>query len=148
MTSQVGYSRMYDEIATTFPSKTKCIDEILTLGRYHQRLFFEAENCLDICERNGIILNSENFSLAEDDAEFAGFEITSNTIDHIRNTTGPSQFSPPKNLTDVWSWFSLVNQVHVPSAWLRKCYHFESYSTPVLYSTGMKISTICLRILW
>ena len=44
--------------------------------------------------------------------EFAGFEITPTTVKPCRKYTRAIQdFPTPKNLTDVRSWFGLVNQV-------------------------------------
>ena len=62
--------------------------------------------------RNGIILNPEKFTFGADTVSFDGFEITPDHVrpcqqylDAIRN------FSRPQNITDMRSWFGLVNQV-------------------------------------
>ncbi|CAB3996762.1 Hypothetical predicted protein [Paramuricea clavata] len=69
-------------------------------------------NSLDICGRHGIILNPDKFVFGQDNVEFAGFEITPTNVrpcarylDAIRN------FPTPTNLTDIRSWFGLINQV-------------------------------------
>ena len=58
------------------------------------------------------MFNQEKFVFAEEICEFAGFEVTEDgyrppkrVIDAIRN------FPTPKNITDIRSWFGLVNQV-------------------------------------
>ena len=58
------------------------------------------------------MLNPEKFQFSQDTVEFAGFRISNTSveplpkyIDAIRN------FSRPRNITDIRSWFGLVNQV-------------------------------------
>jgi hypothetical protein len=55
---------------------------------------------------SGVTLNLEKFRFARDSVEFAGFEITPTTV-----KPAIQDFPTPKNLTDVRSWFGLVNQV-------------------------------------
>ena len=89
-----GYTRRYDEIVSIEES------------------FFQASNWLDICGRHGITLNPEKFRFAKDDIEFAGFEITNDTVRPCKKyIRAISYFPTPQNLTDVRSWFGLVNQV-------------------------------------
>ena len=64
--------------------------------------FFSAVEWLDICGRNGTTLNPEKYAFAQDEVNFAGFEITNQSIcpckkylDAIR------EFSTPKTTTDV-----------------------------------------------
>jgi hypothetical protein len=42
--------------------------------------FFQAVNWLDICSRNGITLNPDKLTFGTDTVEFAGFEITMDTV--------------------------------------------------------------------
>ena len=65
-----------------------------------------------MCADNGIVFNEEKFEFAKDIVEFAGFEITSDgfrpparIIEAIKN------FPKPEKVTDIRSWFGLVNQV-------------------------------------
>ncbi|XP_021365018.1 uncharacterized protein LOC110457888 [Mizuhopecten yessoensis] len=107
-----GYTRRYDELVSDIPNKTKCVDDVLLWSDTVEESFFQAVQWLDICGRNGITLNPDKFVFAEDTLEFAGFEITNDSV-------RPSQkylraildFPTPRNITDVRSWFGLVNQV-------------------------------------
>ena len=74
-----GYSRRYDEVAS-FPRKTKCIDDTLLSSDTTHDCFFQAAQWLEIRGRNGITLNPEKFTFAQDVVEFAGFEITCDTV--------------------------------------------------------------------
>ena len=42
--------------------------------------FFQAIQWLDVCGRHGITLNPEKFVFAEKAVEFAGFEITTDSV--------------------------------------------------------------------
>ena len=107
-----GYSRRYDEIVAEVPNKSKCIDDTILWSNNIEQSFHQAVNWLDICGQNGIILNPQKFKFAQETVEFAGFEITNDCIrpankyfDAIRN------FPQPKNITDIRSWFGLINKV-------------------------------------
>ena len=107
-----GYTRRYDEITSSIPNKTKCVDDTLLWSDTIEESFFQACNWLDICGRHGITLNPEKFRFAQDDIEFAGFEITNDTVRPCKKyIRAISDFPTPQNLTDVRSWFGLVNQV-------------------------------------
>ena len=74
------YTRHYDEVMASFSQKTKCIDDTLLWSDTIQDSFFQATQWPDICGRNGITLNPEKFTFAQDVVEFTGFEITNDTV--------------------------------------------------------------------
>ena len=107
-----AYTRRFDEIAMDVPNKTQCVDDTLLWSNNIEEAFFQAVQWLDLCGRNGITLNPEKFFFAEETVEFAGFEISQKTVrpcpklfDAIAN------FPTPANITDMRSWYGLVNQV-------------------------------------
>ena len=73
--------------------------------------FFQAAEWLDICGRNGITLNPSKFSFTQTTVEFAGFELTLTTVRPCPRYLEAIQNFPTPNITDVRSWFGLVNQV-------------------------------------
>ena len=75
-----GYTRRYDEITSSIPNKTKCVDDTLLWSDTIEESFLQAANWLDTCGRHGITLNPEKFRFAQDEVEFAGFEITNDTV--------------------------------------------------------------------
>nr|XP_054762087.1 latent-transforming growth factor beta-binding protein 3-like [Lytechinus pictus] len=106
-----GYTRRYDEIVSAIPYKTKCVDDVL-LWVDTADSFFQAVEWLDICGRKGIILNPTKFTLGADVVEFAGFEITTDSVRPCQKyLQAILDFPAPSNITDVRSWFGLVNQV-------------------------------------
>ena len=61
---------------------------------------------------NGVVLNREKFQFTQKSIQFAGFVITDSEIrplDKFLNAI--RNFLTPTKLTDIRSWFGLVNQV-------------------------------------
>ena len=107
-----GYTRRYDERVSSIPNKTKCVDNTLLWSHTIKERFFQAANWLDICCRHGITLNPNKFRLAQDNIEFAGFEITIDTARICKKyIRAIFDFPTLLTLTDVRSWFGLVIQV-------------------------------------
>ena len=107
-----GYTRRFDEIVALVPQKTKCIDDTLLWSSSISDSFSQAQDWLDLCGRHGITLNPTKFKFAMDSVEFAGFEITSDSVRPCKKyTKAISDFPTPTSLQDVRSWFGLINQV-------------------------------------
>ena len=107
-----GYCRRFDEIVAHIPNKTKCIDDTLLWADTIEQSFNQAIEWLDICGKNGIILNPEKFVFAKSSVDFAGFTITDESVKPAaKYLSAIQQFPTPANLTDIRSWFGLINQV-------------------------------------
>ena len=78
-------TRRYNEITSFIPNKTRCIDDTLLWSNTIEESFHQATNWLDTCGRHGITLNPEKFRFATDEVEFAGFEITNDTVRPCKN---------------------------------------------------------------
>ena len=82
-----------------------------------EEYFFRASNWLSICGTQGITLNPKKFQLAQDKVEFAGFEITNDTIKPYKKyIRAIANFPTPLNLTDARSWCGPVNQISYTSS--------------------------------
>ena len=107
-----GYTKRFDEIVRDIPNKTKCIDDACLWAPDLTESFFQACQWLDTCGRNGIIQNPVKFVFGADEVEFAGFQIT---LDSVRPCdkyfSAIANFPTPRNRMDVRSWFGLINQV-------------------------------------
>ena len=107
-----GYSRRFDEIIADIPRKTKCVDDTLLWSNSIEEAFFQAVEWLDTCGRHGVTLNPSKFAFAKLIVEFAGFEVTPTTVRPCASYLEAIQdFPTPRNITDVRSWFGLINQV-------------------------------------
>ena len=107
-----AYTRRYDDITADVKNMVKCIDDTLLWAENTKDSFAQTIQYLQLCGQNGIILNPSKFIFAADEVEFAGFEITmSNVRPCKRFLRAILDFPTPCNLTDIRSWFGLVNQV-------------------------------------
>ena len=93
--------------------------------------FFHAVEWLDICGRNGITLNPRKFTFGADVVEFAGFEITPDSVRPCeKHLKAILDFPTPTNVTDVRSWFGLVNQVSYAFSMTEKMLPFRELLKP------------------
>ena len=107
-----AYTRRYDNIIAGVKNIIKCIDDSLLWSDNTEDSFTQAVQYLDLCGHNGIILNPTKFTFGADEVEFAGFEITNTNVRPCdKFLRAILDFPTPLNLTDIRSWFGLVNQV-------------------------------------
>ena len=103
---------IFDDITIDMPRQTRCIDDTILWDDSIETSFWHTIDYLAHCGSNSIVFNPEKFHFAEKEVEFAGFEIMADRINSTkRMTEAISSFPTPKNITDVRSWFGLVNQV-------------------------------------
>ena len=62
--------------------------------------------------KEGIILNPSKFQFAEKEIDFAGFRITANDVKPLpKYLDAIANFPQPSYISDIRTWFGLVNQV-------------------------------------
>ncbi len=81
--------------------------------------------------RKGITFNVSKFVLAPDEVEFAGFEVTANSVRPCRQfLEAILDFPKPQNITDIRSWFGLLNQVSYAFSMTSKMQPFRDLLKP------------------
>ena len=126
-----GYTRRFDEVITDFPRKTKCVDDALLWSDSMEEAFFHAVDWLDLCGRNGIVLNPSKFVFSKQTVEFAGFLITPTNVKPCpQSLKAIEEFPSPKNITDIRSWFGLINQVSYAFASAERMLPFRNLLKP------------------
>ena len=111
LASADGYTRRFDEIIAEITDKVKCVDDTLLWGEGIEKSFFKTCEFLTLCGEYGITLNPTKFQFAEDEVEFAGFNITpTNVQPSDRYLDAILNFPVPTDITGMRSWFGLVNQ--------------------------------------
>ena len=126
-----SYTRRYDEIVAEFPQKTKCVDDALLWEFTTEKSVWQAIDYIDICGRKGITFNIPKFVLAADTADFAGFEVTPEQVRPCRQyLQAILEFPTPKNITDVRSWFGMLNQVSYAFSMATKMQPFRELLKP------------------
>ena len=107
-----AYTRRFDDIASNVPRSVRCIDDTLLWDDNIADAFWHAFDFISLCAENGIVFNKDKFVFAHPTVEFAGFEITKvGYRPPPRVLAAIEKFPTPMNITDIRSWFGLVNQV-------------------------------------
>ena len=107
-----AYTRRFDDITHEFERVSRCVDDSLLWDYDIEGAFWHTYEYLKHCSNNGIVFNADKFVFAKEQCEFAGFEITRDGYRPPKRVLDAIQgFPTPKSITDVGSWFGLVNQV-------------------------------------
>ena len=112
LSSGDGYNKRFDAILSDFKRKERCVDDTIFYDRGLEKHWWRTIDFLIKVGTSGVVLNPDKFQFARKSVDFAGFRITSETIEPLpRYVNAIKSFPVPKNLTDVKSWFGLINQV-------------------------------------
>ena len=77
--------------------------------------FGQVADYLTLVRNNGIVRNSDKFSFGEDNVDWAGIRITNDKAQSLpKHVKAIREFPTPINLTDMRSYWALVNQVLHP----------------------------------
>ena len=108
-----GYTHRFDDVTVDTPRKTRCIEHSLLWDETIESAFWHTLEYITHCGRNGIVFNPDKFHFAEDEVEFAGFQITADGVKTTKKkmTEAILNFPTPTNITGIRSWFRLINQV-------------------------------------
>lgn len=114
VSSNDGYSKRYDRIIESVERKTKVTDDTV-MWDSDQELenhWWRVYDYLALVGKNGIVLNGDKFQFCEKVVDFAGFRISEQKVEPLpKYLKAIETFPTPKNISDVRSWFGLVNQV-------------------------------------
>ena len=107
-----GYNRRFDAVLTDFVDKERCVDDTIYWDANLEKHWWRTIDFLTICGEAGIVLNPEKFQFCSKDVEFAGFRLTESRVAPLEKyMSAIRDFPTPANITDIRSWFGLVNQV-------------------------------------
>ena len=109
-----GYNKRFDQITKHFLRLLRCIDDSLlhdpqsNIAQHWWRVI----EFLETCGKAGVVLNCEKFQFCLSSVEFAGFRITEDTVEPLpKYLDAIREYPTPTNISDIRSWFGLVNQV-------------------------------------
>ena len=107
-----AYTRRFDDITADEQRYVRCIDDGCLWDDDIEAAFWHTFDHIKWCADRGIVFNREKFKFSREVVEFAGFEVTMEGYRPAPSILAAiREFPTPKNITDVRSWFGLVNQV-------------------------------------
>lgn len=112
LSSGDGYNRRFDAILSDFECKERCVDDTIHYDTDLEMHWWRTIQFLIRVGQSGIVLNPDKFRFARKTVDFAGFRISDTTIEPLpKYLDAIRDFPTPTCLTDIRSWFGLVNQV-------------------------------------
>ena len=148
LSSGDSYTKHTDAILDACPGKPaehdyeKLIDDIIQWSDTIAESFFRICSILSHCNHNGMVFSPEKFEFAKETVEFAGFEITAKGIrPPAKYIESIKNFPTPTNISEVRSWFGLVNQVaysFVKTTHMAPFRHLLSESKPFEWNSNME----------
>ena len=107
-----AYTHRYYKVTMGFKNKRQVIDDSLLFQPTTGEAFTHTASYLTLCGKNGIILNPSKFEFAEDEVEWAGVKLTKDKVAPLEShVQAIKDFPVPQNITDMRSFWALVNQV-------------------------------------
>jgi hypothetical protein len=111
-----AFNRRFDDIIVDVPRKGRVVDDTIIWDQNIEQAFYHTFDFLITCAKNGITLKPQKFKFARREVDFCsytvgwdGFRPSDEAIAAIRDFPMPDE----PTLTDIKSWFGLVNQ-HAP----------------------------------
>ena len=106
------YNRRMDEAFEGLVGFRKVVDDVIIFSRTREEHVQHVLQFLARCQEKGISLNADKLQLAQQQVKFAGFIVSGEGYrPDPQLTKALSEFPAPRNLTEVRSFFGLVNQV-------------------------------------
>ena len=107
-----AYTKRFDDITSNEKRYIRITDDGLLWDDDIEKAFWHTFDHLKVCAEHGIVFNRDKFKFARDVVDFAGFEVNMEGYKPAdRTLSAIKDFPSPKNITDIRSWFGLVNQV-------------------------------------
>merc|ERR1711954_344359 len=116
--SNDGYTIRTDEVLASVPGRPevvdyeKIVDDVIVWSPDVERAFFRVCNMLSHCAKAGMVFSAPKFVFGAKEVEYAGFLVGADSIQPTpKYLQSILDFPTPKNISDIRSWFGLVNQV-------------------------------------
>ena len=107
-----GYNQRYEQLIEDMDRRTRCVDDLCLWDGDLAAHWWRVIRYMDRIANNGIILSPAKFEFCAREIEFAGFVVTDTEVKPLpKYLNAIMSFPRPINISDVRSWFGLVNQV-------------------------------------
>jgi ribosomal protein L44E len=114
LSSGDGYNRRLDDILAGLERLVRCVDDSLLFDDDNKlrKHWWRVIDFMEVAGNAGVVLNPEKFQFAQKTVDFAGFRINSDTVEPLpKYLDAIREYPTPVNITDIRSFFGLVNQV-------------------------------------
>ena len=112
LSSGDGYNRRFAAILSDFQRTERCVDDTVFYDDDLRSHWWRTIAFLDTVGSAGVVLKPEKFQFCRREVDFAGFRITEKSIEPLpKYIDAIRSFPIPQSITDIRSWFGLVNQV-------------------------------------
>ena len=80
-----AYNQRFDSILANFVRKERCVDDTVFWDDHHDLAGHWWRNLefLELCGKNGVILNADKFQCSRQEVEFAGFKVGSSSVEPL-----------------------------------------------------------------
>ena len=114
LSSGDGYNRRFDATLSPFPLEERCVDDTCHYDTELEEHWWRTIDLLITLADASVVLNASKFQFCQCSVEFAGFRVGTSSIEPLPKYLNMIRdFPSPKNITDVRSWFRLVNQISI-----------------------------------
>ena len=95
-----GYNRRSDDVVADFVRKERCVDDTIHCDDDLESHWWRTIEYLELTGNAGIVLNPDKLQFCQQEVEFAGFKITSSSVEPLpKYLEAISNFPKPKNLS-------------------------------------------------
>ena len=137
MVSGDGFNERYSGITSNFSNVERCVDDSVMWANNIQESFTQVCQYLDLCAKNGIILNPKKFQFCQDTVDFAGLQITNTNVRPSEKLLQSiNEFPSPQDITGARAWFGLVNQASYAFAMTEEMACFRHLLKPKIKFEG------------
>lgn len=106
------YNRRMDEAFAGLPGYRKVVDDVIIYSKTLEEHIQHVRTFMARCQERGISLNVKKLQLARKSVKFAGFIVSNEGYrPDPQLTSSLARFPTPRNITELRSFFGLVNQL-------------------------------------
>ena len=126
-----AFTHRMDLILESIPRLRKCIDDCLLYDETVSQQFHRIWEFLVTCGKAGIIFNPHKFQFCADEVDFVRFTVTPEGVKpQAQYIESILNFPSPSNISDVRSWYGLINQISYSFAAAPIMEHFRHLLSP------------------
>ena len=142
-----AYNQRYARLLDGTLRYTRCVDDVAMWDRDVEEHWWRVLTYLDMVAKNGIILSPEKFQFCAHEIDFAGFRVSDEEVKPLPKYLDAIQrFPRPENISDIRSWFGLVNQVSHYNQLVSMMAPFKKFLSPkVKFEWGQEMEDVFQR---